>query len=77
MSVLAVRNIVEEQRAEARKRSKRPLHKTGDKTLEWNAFKKTWDEETTDRTNNMDQNLIVEQKIFECGPGLQNNVSLE
>ena len=63
---------VEEQRAVARKRSKRRLHKTGDKTLEW-----TWDDETADRTNSMDQNLIVEQKIFECGPGLQKNVSVE
>ena len=68
---------VEEQRAVARKRSKGRLHKTGDKTLEGTAFKRTWDEETTDRKNNMDQNLIVEQKIFECGPGLQKNVSVE
>ena len=43
----------EEQLAVARKLRKRRLHKTGDKTLEWNAFKKTWDEETTDRTNNI------------------------
>ena len=67
---------VEEQRTVARKRSKRRLHKTGDKTLEWNAFKRTWDEETTDRKNNIGKNLIVEQKIFECGPGLQKNVSV-
>ena len=68
---------VEEQLAVARKRSKRRLHKTRDITPEWKAVKKTWDKEMTDRTNEMDQNLIVEQKIFECGVGLQKNVSVE
>ena len=30
----------------------------------------------TDRTNNKDLKLIVEQKLYDCGLGLQENVSV-
>ena len=62
---------VEEQRAVARKRSKRRLHKTGDKTLEWNAFKKTWDEETMDQFSFLDNRVRIQETEYD-GPHKQH-----